>query len=240
MFASTNRACTHVSRMRSSKVLIAIVLAAFVVSAVLLGIDYLPNLPSGTVPQAPDTTSAPALDPAVADTATFAGGCFWCMEPPFDAIDGVAATISGFAGGTQPNPTYDAVASGRTNHTETVQVIYDSTQVDYERLLQTYWRNVDPLDDAGQFCDRGRQYRPAIFVHNAHQRRLAVASKEQVAARFDDPIVVPIEPLNAFYRAETYHQNFYQKNPVRYKTYRQGCGRDARLEELWGELASSE
>lgn len=227
--------------MPRSKILIAVILAVFVVSAVLLGIDYLPNLPSGTAtqPVAP-TDEAPALDPSVADTATFAGGCFWCMEPPFDRIEGVAATISGYAGGDEPNPTYEDVSSGRTGHAEVVQVIYDSTQVGYEELLATYWRNVDPLDDGGQFCDRGAQYRPAIFVHDARQRRLAEASKADIAERFDDPIVVPIEPLDAFYPAEAYHQNFYEKNPLRYKTYRAGCGRDARLEELWGETASGE
>lgn len=228
--------------MPDSKILIAVILAVFVVSAVLLGIDYLPTLPGGpTTETATDTAvTTPAIDPAVADTATFAGGCFWCMEPPFDDIAGVAATISGYAGGEVANPTYEAVSSGETDHTETVQVIYDSTQVGYERLLQTYWRNVDPLDDAGQFCDRGAQYRPVIFVHDAGQRRLAEASKERIAERFDEPIVVPVEPLDAFYPAEDYHQNFYEKNPTRYKTYREGCGRDARLETLWGAVASGE
>jgi peptide-methionine (S)-S-oxide reductase len=185
------------------------------------------------------TTDAPPVDPAVLDTATFAGGCFWCMEPPYDKIDGVQSTTSGYAGGEQPNPTYDEVAGGRTNHTESVQIVYDSTAVGFERLLAVYWHNVDPLDDRGQFCDRGRQYRPVIFTHDARQQRLAEASKQELVAsgRFDQPIVVPIQPLDAFYPAEAYHQNFYQKNPTRYNTYRRGCGRDARLQELWGDDA---
>ena len=177
------------------------------------------------------------LDPALLDTATFAGGCFWCMEPPYDEIEGVKATISGFAGGEKPDPTYREVASGATQYAEVVQVIYDSAEVDYERLLGVYWHNVDPLDARGQFCDRGMQYRPAIFYHNAHQRRLAEASKERLKAsgRFSEPIVVNITALDgSFYAAEAYHQNFYKKNPDRYYSYRRGCRRDARLQELWG------
>ena len=185
-----------------------------------------------------ETTSAVDLDPALQDTATFAGGCFWCMEPPFDELEGVAATISGFAGGEQPNPTYQEVANGRTQYTEAVQVIYDSTTINYERLLDVYWRNVDPLDAEGQFCDRGQQYRPEIFYHNAEQRRLAEASRQELVEsdRFSEPIVVDILPVaGSFYPAEEYHQNFYKKNPQRYYSYREGCGRDARLRELWGE-----
>lgn len=190
----------------------------------------------GTAAVAPDTT----LPAAVADTATFAGGCFWCMEPPYDKIDGVAATISGYAGGEVENPTYEQVSSGATGHAEVVQVIYDSTTVDYERLLRVYWHNVDPFDGGGQFCDRGSSYRPVIFAHDAEQRQRAEQSKATVAARFDQEIVVPIEPLDAFYAAEDYHQNFYQKNPGRYNSYRDGCGRDARLKEIWGEAAMSD
>ena len=229
--------------MPDSKVTTAIVLGLFVLSAIVLGIDYLPDGPSdsatarGQSTEAP--TAAPDIDPAVADTATFAGGCFWCMEPPFDKIDGVAATISGYAGGEVADPTYEQVASGQTGHAEVVQVIYDSTKVSYDQLLTTYWHNVDPLDNGGQFCDRGSSYRPVIFTHNANQRQRAEASKKDVAQRFDDPVVVPIQPLDAFYRAETYHQNYYKKNPDRYYSYRRGCGRDARLEELWGDMAGS-
>ena len=184
-----------------------------------------------------DTAAALDIDPANADTATFAGGCFWCMEPPFDKLDGVAATISGYAGGDVPNPTYEEVSSGTTGHTEVVNVIYDSTKVGYETLLDVYWRNVDLLDDEGQFCDRGSSYRPAIFARSDRQARLAEASKEEVAGRFEQPVVVPVQRLNAFYPAEEYHQDFYEKEPARYKSYREGCRRDERLRALWGDEA---
>lgn len=182
-----------------------------------------------------DTT----LSAEVADTATFAAGCFWCAEEAFDEPEGVAATISGFAGGDVANPSYQAVSSGRTDHTEVVQVIYDSSQVNYQRLLRVYWHNVDPFDGNGQFCDRGSQYRPAIFAHDDRQLHLAEQSKKTVAARFDQEIAVEIEPLDAFYPAEEYHQDYYQKNPSHYKSYVQGCGRYDRLEEVWGETARS-
>ena len=226
--------------MQDRKLLIGIVLVAFVASAVFLGVDYLPSPAASTESSpasVPDRMTTVDIDPVDADTATFAGGCFWCMEPPYDKLEGVAATISGYAGGDEVDPTYRDVASGQTGHAEVMQVIYDATQISYERLLQVYWRNIDPLDNGGQFCDRGSSYRPVIFAHNSTQRQLAEASKEQVAQRFSDPIVVPIEPLEAFYRAETYHQNFYKKDPDRYYSYRRGCRRDARLEALWGEMA---
>lgn len=180
------------------------------------------------------------LDPAVSDTATFAGGCFWCMEPPFDKIDGVASTTSGFAGGKKVEPSYREVASGATNHTEVVQVVYDSTKVSYDRLLRVYWHNVDPFDGTGQFCDRGSQYRPAIFAHDDRQSRLAQQSKETIAAQFDQDIAVQVQSLDAFYAAEEYHQNYYKKNPRDYKRYRSGCGRDARLREIWGANAMTD
>ena len=186
------------------------------------------------------SSPAPDLDPAVTDTATFAGGCFWCMEPPYDKIDGVASTTSGFAGGEQANPSYREVASGTTQHTEVVQVVYDSTMVDYERLLRVYWHNVDPFDGGGQFCDRGSQYRPAIFAHVNRQFRLAQESKDAVADQFDQDIAVNVQSLDAFYAAEEYHQNYYKKNPREYKTYRTGCGRDARLREIWGKNAMTD
>ncbi|WP_263789751.1 peptide-methionine (S)-S-oxide reductase MsrA [Salinibacter sp.] len=185
-------------------------------------------------------SAAPPISEAVADTATFAGGCFWCMEPPYDKIDGVASTTSGFAGGEMVDPSYQQVASGATEHTEVVQVVYDSTAVSYERLLRVYWHNVDPFDGTGQFCDRGSQYRPAIFAHDAQQQRSAERSKDTVAARFDRDIAVQVQSLDAFYAAEDYHQNYYQKNPADYKRYRQGCGRDARLREVWGDAAGSD
>jgi len=169
--------------------------------------------------------------------ATFAGGCFWCMEPPYDKLDGVIATTSGYTGGSKVDPTYEEVSAGGTGHTEAVQITYDPSKVSYERLLEVFWQNVDPLDAGGQFCDRGSQYRTGIFAHDEEQRRLALASKQALVEgeRFDRPIVTEIEPAGAFYPAEDYHQDYYEKNPVRYKFYRWSCGRDQRLAELWGE-----
>jgi peptide-methionine (S)-S-oxide reductase len=170
-------------------------------------------------------------------TATFAGGCFWCMEPPFDQLDGVISTTSGYTGGHKADPTYREVSSGSTGHAEAVQIVYDPERVDYERLLEVFWHNVDPLDAGGQFCDRGNQYRTAIFYHNENQRELAEASKRalQASGELPGPIVTEIVEAGTFYPAEDYHQDYYEKNPIRYKYYRWRCGRDARLEELWGE-----
>ena len=172
--------------------------------------------------------------------ATFAGGCFWCMEPPYDKLDGVSATISGYIGGSTADPTYQEVSAGGTGHAEAVQVTYDPAKVSYEELLEVFWRNVDPLDGGGQFCDRGDQYRTGIFVHDDEQRRLAAASKQALeeSGRFEQPIVTEIEEAGRFYPAEDYHQDYYEKNPVRYNFYRWNCGRDARLEQLWGEQAT--
>jgi peptide-methionine (S)-S-oxide reductase len=206
----------------------------------LIALVTLACTPSSEGQQSPDVTADLDIPTAVADTATFAGGCFWCMEPPYDKVDGVAATISGFSGGSKVNPSYREVANGQTNHTEVVQVIYDSTKVSYDRLLRIYWHNVDPFDGTGQFCDRGSQYRPAIFAHGPEQRRLAEESKAAVAAKFSKPLAVKIHDYKAFYAAEKYHQNYYKKNPTNYKNYRQGCGRDARLREIWGESAGGD
>jgi peptide-methionine (S)-S-oxide reductase len=173
--------------------------------------------------------------------ATFAGGCFWCMEPPYDKLDGVLATISGYTGGTTADPTYQEVSQGGTGHAEVVQVTYDPAKVTYEKLLEVFWRNVDPLDAGGQFCDRGDQYRTGIFVHDGEQRRLADASKQALedSERFDgQPIVTEIEEAGPFYPAEDYHQDYYEKNPIRYKFYRWNCGRDQRLAEVWGAEAT--
>jgi peptide-methionine (S)-S-oxide reductase len=177
--------------------------------------------------------------PAAAEEAraVFAGGCFWCMEPPFDALEGVSATISGFAGGPEKTPSYEQVSSGATGHLEVLQVVYDPAQVIYEKLLEVFWHNVDPLQDDGQFCDRGEQYRTAIFVGDAEERRMAEASKAALADRFDSPIVTRILPAGEFYPAEEYHQDFYEKNPAHYERYRRGCGRDRRLQQLWGDEA---
>jgi len=172
--------------------------------------------------------------------ATFAGGCFWCMEPPFDKIDGVISTTSGYTGGQKLNPTYEEVSSGGTGHAEAVQIIYDPNTVSYQQLLKIFWRNVDPTTADRQFCDTGRQYRTAIFYHDEEQKRLAEESKAGLEKNkpFNQAIVTEITPASEFYPAEDYHQNYYQKNPVRYKFYRYNCGRDQRLEELWGNKAS--
>lgn len=179
---------------------------------------------------------------AVAETprqavATFAGGCFWCMEPPFDALDGVLSTTSGYIGGHQADPTYEQVSAGGTGHTEAVQIVYDPTRISYEELLDVFWVNIDALDSEGQFCDRGSQYRTGIFYHDAEQQRLAEASKRGLDAsgRLDGPVVTEISPATTFYAAEDYHQDYYKKNPVRYTLYRYSCGRDKRLEALWGQ-----
>jgi peptide-methionine (S)-S-oxide reductase len=168
------------------------------------------------------------------DKATFAGGCFWCMEPPYDELDGVISTISGYIGGTKKNPSYEEVVTGTTGHTEAVQVTYDPTKINYEKLLEIFWRNIDPLTANAQFCDHGSQYRSGIFYHDEAQKKLAEASKKRVQSRFKQPVVTEIVRATEFYPAEDYHQDYYKKNPVRYKLYRYGCGRDQRLQELWG------
>jgi peptide-methionine (S)-S-oxide reductase len=169
--------------------------------------------------------------------ATFAGGCFWCMEPAFDKVRGVVSTTSGFAGGFVVDPTYEQVAMGGTGHAESVQVVFDPRKVSYEQLLDVFWKNVDPLDAGGQFCDRGSQYRSAIFYEGDEQKRAALATRDALeqSGRFPGPIVTEIAPLKAFYRAEASHQDFYLTNSRRYWSYRSGCGRDRRLKELWGK-----
>ena len=183
--------------------------------------------------QAPSPTAAPARKLM---KATFAGGCFWCMEPPFEALAGVVSVTSGYTGGTKKNPTYEEVSSGATGHTESVQILYDPAGASYEKLLDIYWHNVDPTDAAGQFCDHGNQYRPAIFFHDEEQKRLAEASRAALEASkpFPGKIVVAIGPASVFWPAEEYHQKYHSKNPIRYKYYRSRCGRDARLAQLWG------
>lgn len=167
--------------------------------------------------------------------ATFAGGCFWCMEHPFDELDGVVSTISGYTGGPIKNPTYEQVSAGKTGHAEAVQITYDPKRIGYEKLLEVFWKNVDPTDVGGQFCDRGSQYRTAIFYHDETQKQLAEQSRKELesSGRLKQPIVTEIVRASDFYAAEAYHQDYYKKNPLRYKVYRYGCGRDARLKELW-------
>lgn len=186
-----------------------------------------------------ETASSPGDVPPGMERAIFAGGCFWCVESAFDKVPGVTRTISGFTGGTVANPTYRQVGQGGTGHTEAVEVIFDPKVVSYEKLLFVFWRNIDLTDAGGQFCDRGPEYRTGIFVVNAGQRRLAEASKAALVAsgRFKQPIVTPIEDAGPFYAAEDYHQGYHQRNPVKYQTYRFGCGRDQRLDALWGNEA---
>ena len=167
--------------------------------------------------------------------ATFAGGCFWCTESDFDHVPGVISTTSGYTGGKIANPTYEQVSSGATGHAEAVQVVYDPGKVSYEKLLTYYWRSVDPTVRNRQFCDVGEQYRTAIFVNNDAERALAEASKQKIEAELKVPIYTQIVAAGPFYKAEEYHQNFYQKNPAKYKFYRWNCGRDQRLEQIWGK-----
>jgi len=187
-----------------------------------------------TVVRAVDNGTAPA---PTLETATFAGGCFWCMVPPFDKLEGVVSVTSGYTGGRLENPTYQEVSAGGTGHAEAVQVLYDPNKISYEKLLDVFWHNVDPVAINRQFCDFGEQYRSEIFYHNEHQKRLAEASKAAIekSGIFKEPITTKITPASAFYKAEEYHQDFYKKNPFRYKFYRYLCGRDQRLEQLWGK-----
>jgi peptide-methionine (S)-S-oxide reductase len=185
-----------------------------------------------TVLTALGAAPAPAQERA---KATFAGGCFWCMEPPFDKLDGVISTTSGYTGGQKKDPTYEEVSAGTTGHTEAVEVVYDPRKVTYAKLLEIFWRNIDPTTADRQFCDVGSQYRAAIFYHDDTQRRLAEQSKQAVAQRLRRPVVTEVQPAAPFYVAEDYHQDYYKKNPVRYRFYRTGCGRDQRLEQIWGK-----
>lgn len=167
--------------------------------------------------------------------ATFAGGCFWCMESPFEKLEGVKEVISGYTGGFKKNPKYEEVSSGTTGHLESVQIIYDPQKISYEKLLHVFWRNINPTDNKGQFVDRGQQYTTAIFYHDANQKHLAEQSKQRLQKKkiFDKPIVTPILKASIFYKAEDYHQDYYKKNPIRYKFYRYRSGRDRFLEKIW-------
>jgi len=177
---------------------------------------------------------APAKAAPNRATATFAGGCFWCMEPPFERLPGVISVVSGYTGGPKTEPTYEEVSSGETGHAESVEVTYDPTKVSYAKLLDTFWHNVDPFAVNFQFCDHGTQYRTAIFTHDAEQKRLADESKRNLEVKFGKKIATQIVPASRFWAAEDYHQDYYKKNPVRYKFYRFNCGRDQRLTEIWG------
>lgn len=213
--------------------------------------------PEQSNPEPPDARADAATSPAVlpdelpegTETAVFAGGCFWCMEEAYEQVPGVAEVVSGYAGGTEASPEYTAVASGRTSHYEVVRVYYDPEIVTYEDLLYVFWRNVDPTDPGGQFCDRGPSYRTAIFVTNETERRLAEESKANLAAsgELPQPIVTPILALDVieddendgFWPAEEYHQEYYERNAVRYNFYKTNCGRERRLQQIWGDEAGA-
>ena len=187
-----------------------------------------------------DTAPKKGTTPAVQlQKATFAGGCFWCMEHPFDALPGVLSVTSGYTGGRKKNPAYEEVSAGGTGHAESVQIVYDPSKIGYEQLLNRYWHNIDPTVKDRQFCDVGNQYRSAIFYHNEEQHRLAIQSKKALEQTkpFRDPVVTEIVQAGEFYPAEEYHQHYYKKNPIRYRYYRNGCGRDKRLKQLWGDAA---
>ncbi|MBS1260998.1 MAG: Peptide methionine sulfoxide reductase MsrA [Calditrichaeota bacterium] len=187
--------------------------------------------------QTSDTEPMADPNPENRSDATFAGGCFWCMEPPFQQMDGVIDVIAGFTGGDEKDPRYEDVVSGRTGHRESARVIYDPDAVSYEELLRTFWRNIDPTDTGGQFADRGKHYRTAVFYHNDVQKRLAEQSKRELArsGKFDEPIVTEILPATEFYRAEDYHQDYYKKNPLHYLLYKKSSGREEYIEKTWGE-----
>ena len=186
-------------------------------------------------------SAGPAKENGQLEKATFAGGCFWCMEPAFDHLEGVVSVTSGYTGGTKKNPTYEEVSSGTTGHAESVQIIYDPAKIGYAKLLDVFWHNIDPTVKDRQFCDVGRQYRSAIFYHNDEQKRLAEESKRTLekSGKIKGPIYTEIVPASEFYRAEEYHQKYYEKNPLRYNFYRFNCGRDSRLKEIWGKEAGS-
>ena len=173
------------------------------------------------------------------EKATFAGGCFWCMVPPFEALSGVVSVTSGYTGGHKKDPTYEEVSSGTTGHAESVEIVYDPSKISYSKLLDVFWHNIDPTAKDGQFCDFGEQYRTAIFYHNEEQKKLAEDSKKAIEQSkvLPGPVYTQIVPASVFYKAEEYHQDYYRKNPVRYKFYRWNCGRDQRLKEIWGSEA---
>jgi peptide-methionine (S)-S-oxide reductase len=206
--------------------------------ALLAGLAVLAGRSEAQAP-AQAQTQAPAAAPAKTETATFAGGCFWCVEADFDKIPGVLTTTSGYTGGTVPNPTYQQVSAETTGHTEAVQIVFDPARVTYAQLVEKFWRTIDPTVRDRQFCDVGTPYRTGIFAHGDAQLATARASLAALekSKPFNEPIVTPVERAGAFYPAEGYHQDYYKKNPVRYTYYRTSCGRDARLKQLWGNAA---
>jgi len=202
------------------------------VVAVLAASMLAVSLAAAQSPSPPSATGKPAI-------AIFAAGCFWCVESDFDKVSGVISTTSGYTSGRVANPSYEQVSAGGTGHAEAVEVAYDPAKVSYEKLLDVFWHNHDPFAKNAQFCDHGSQYRAAVFYRDDEQRRLAEASKQAVQARFKQPIVTEITAAGPFYKAEEYHQDYYLKNPIRYKFYRYNCGRDQRLEAIWGKSEKS-
>lgn len=200
-----------------------------IAAGALLALAFLPLAATGQDAKAPDGLAK----------ATLAGGCFWCVESDFDKVEGVISTTSGYTGGHKKNPTYQEVSAGRTGHAEAVEIVYDPKKVNFEKLLEVFWKSVDPTTPNRQFCDSGSQYRSAIFFHGEEQRRIAEASKKKLEQTkpFREPIVTEIAPAAEFYAAEDYHQDYYRKNPLRYNFYRYNCGRDQRLEQIWGKAA---
>jgi peptide-methionine (S)-S-oxide reductase len=180
------------------------------------------------------TTLTARAETAIAAIATFAGGCFWCVEADFDKLPGVIETISGYTGGREANPTYEQVSAHRTGHVEAVQVRYDPARVSYATLVDYFWRHVDPLTANGQFCDKGPQYRTVIYFQDEAQRKTILSAKEKLEKQLGKSFVTEITRASAFYPAEEYHQDYYEKNPLRYRYYRRGCGRDQRVKEIWG------
>ncbi len=181
--------------------------------------------------------AAPTYVEAKSKVAVFAGGCFWCVESDFDKVPGVLSTTSGYIGGSAKTASYKTVSGGGTGHYEAVKIVYNPDKVSYDRLLHVFWRSVDPTDAGGQFCDRGASYKTGVFVANDAERKIALASKKKASSALGKTIVTPIVKAGAFYKAEGYHQNYYTRNPVRYKVYRYGCGRDAKIKSLWGSQA---
>jgi len=205
------------------------------VAAALVGSAAWASLATAAPARSPASVARPASGPA---RATFAGGCFWCMETAFEGIPGVLSVTSGFSGGPEKNPTYKQVSAGITGHMESVQVEYDPRRITYARLLDIFWRNIDPTQGDGQFCDHGKQYRSAVFYRTPEEHRLAQQSERRAAQaiRVRKPFVTRLLPFQAFWPAEEYHQDYYRKNPADYHAYRTGCGRDRRLKELWGSV----
>lgn len=219
------------SQLSAAKLIYVIRLAQLSASRwtrVALGFILMIGLSAASHAQTPQTASA-----------VFAGGCFWCMEPPYDKVDGVISTTPGYAGGEEKTATYEQVSSGTTGHYEAIKIEYDPAKVSYQQLLDIFWKNIDPFDAKGQFCDKGPQYRAAIFYDSEAEKDFAEASKKKVTEKLGKPVVTAILPAPKFYAAEDYHQDYYQNNPFRYKLYRYGCGRDKRLETVWGKQERS-